>query len=887
MSVADWSYDAAAVAKVRGKPLGEAVANWDRDRDRAFTDAADQQRALVMERFPIEQWPNLPLERYALGTDVDDSFCKLLEFRTQALGGIGGGSALKHMIYRKSDGTWYHRPEYGSVDQAWEAVRTGFVRGFELASRGEWSAIDEIPAIQPGASLRAKTYATYFLEHHVPFYGTHWQAHFYRALGGQGEPPNGVAGSRAILELAMATGLFDGWHTVEIGRLLGAWSDPRVGKRIVKVAPGHNGQFWDACREAGYICVGWDEIGDLKRFESKEEFRQVFGEVYPDYSPGKATEKANEVWTLMELQPGDIVLANQGTSRVLGRGKVVEPGYAWQPNRGEWAFHTVAVDWEDTEGWDIDPIKHWAFTTVSTVSTEQYKRIVGGFTDTPGGRPLGGDEIPADPLLGEIATTIERKGQVVLYGPPGTGKTYNARRFSVWWLSRSAKSDDASTVLGDRDAFRRAEARLSTAQAERRVWWVVANPANWSWDRLESEKTVTYSYGRLRRNYALLQPGDLVVGYSANPDKRIAALARVRQGLHTVGDEQKIELEWVASVPNGLTYDELTADQRMAASEPVRFRNQGTLFALTPDEADYLLALLEERNPDLPIDSDGTDGIGQLTRVTFHPSYTYEDFVEGYKPVPTGTGQLDLRLVDGVFKRVCRAAQADPDRPYLLVIDEVNRGNIPKIFGELITLLEVDKRGMTVVLPQSRETFAIPPNVYLIGTMNTADRSIKLLDAALRRRFAFIELMPEAETVAGGKVGDLDLAVFLSGLNAKIAATEGREKQIGHSFLLTDGGEPVSSHEEFAQRFRYEILPLLQEYSYEDYGELESYIGSRLVNVREQSLNADVLSVPTDLVEALRAQFQPTATREDEEIGAPEEFVEAAVEAASDGAPEK
>ena len=494
-----------------------------------------------------------------------------------------------------------------------------------------------------------------------------------------------------------------------------------------------------------------------------------------------------------------------------------------------------------------------------------------GAGSTPPATPRSRSEIPPDPLLVEIGTTITRKGQVVLYGPPGTGKTFNARRFSVWWLTQQEKSAEASTVLGDPDAFRRAEARLSTAQAERRVWWVVANPANWSWDRLENEKTITYSYGRLGRNYSLLQPGDLVIGYSANPDKRIAALARVRQGLHPVGDEQKIELEWVASVPHGLTYDELTADERMAGSEPIRFRNQGTLFALTADEADYLLALLQERNPDLPLDAEGSDGIGQLTRVTFHPSYTYEDFVEGYKPVPTGTGQLDLRMVDGVFKRVCRAAQADPDRPYLLIIDEINRGNIPKIFGELITLLEVDKRGMTVVLPQSRETFSVPDNVFLLGTMNTADRSIKLLDAALRRRFAFIELMPDSKPLAGGKIGDLDLGLFLTELNSKIASTEGREKQIGHSFLLTDGGLPVSSHEEFAQRFRYEILPLLQEYAYEDYAELESYIGSRLVNVGEQSINADVLSTPVELVEALRTHVQPTPSREDEEMGAPEE----------------
>ena len=868
-----WDVDAARVAKVRGKPLEEAVSLWDRELDRELISFAGEQRDHVIRLFPIDDWPELPLDRYALGTDVDESFCKLMEFRTQVLGGIGGGSALKHLIYRKTDGSWYYRPEYGSVEEAWEAVRAGFVRGFELARAGRWSDIDAIPAIANATALRAKTYCTYFLEEHLPFFAGVWQAHFYDVLGGEGTTPGGVAGTRAVYELAMRTGLFAGWQSVEIARFLGAWSDPRVGKRIVKVAPGNNAEFWDACRDGGYICVGWDQVGDLKQFESQEEFRQAFGNAYPDYSPSKASAKANELWRLMELQPGDIVIANQGTERIVGIGEVVEPAYIWRPDRdGPWAYHTVAVNWEDRQAWAIDPVKKWAMTTVSDVSGEEYKRILSGVGPTPPGPPRGGQEqvIPPDPLLAEIASTIGRKGQLVLYGPPGTGKTYTARRFSVWWLSSRAGISEATTLLGDRESFVRAEQRFSTAQVERRVWWVVANPAEWSWDQLESERTVSYRYGRLQRNYALLQPGDLVIGYSANPEKRIAALARVTKGLHDEAGEQRIELEFVAKLPHGLTYAELLADERLARSEPVRFRNQGTLFALTSDEADYLLALLRDRDPDLEFESEDAEGIGQLTRVTFHPSYSYEDFVEGYKPVPTGTGQLDLRMTDGVFKQVCRTAQANPGQTYLLVIDEINRGNIPKIFGELITLLEMDKRGMTVVLPQSRETFAVPPNVFLLGTMNTADRSIKLLDAALRRRFAFIELMPDTAPLEGGKVGDLDLAVFLGALNAKIAATEGREKQIGHSFLLESDGQPVATPEALSQRFRYEILPLLQEYAYEDYAELASYIGPKLVNASEQSLNDDVLSDPQELVEALRTYFQPTETIDDTEAQPPE-----------------
>jgi 5-methylcytosine-specific restriction protein B len=144
----------------------------------------------------------------------------------------------------------------------------------------------------------------------------------------------------------------------------------------------------------------------------------------------------------------------------------------------------------------------------------------------------------------------------------------------------------------------------------------------------------------------------------------------------------------------------------------------------------------------------------------------------------------------------------------------------------------------------------VPPNLFILATMNTADRSIRLLDAAFRRRFAFIELMPDSQKLQGAAVGGLALDELMETLNARISKHVGREKQLGHSYFL-DSGQPVTDPDQFAQRFHQEILPVLQEYCYDDYSALIQYLGPKLVNAEDQKLNEDVLNDPTELIAAL------------------------------------
>ncbi|GJF12707.1 hypothetical protein NGTWS0302_02470 [Mycolicibacterium cyprinidarum] len=682
----------------------ESLKSWDRTAaERRWTES-EHLRQQFVERFPIADWPGLRLEDYALGQNGQETISWWMEYKPGLMPSMKGGSAQKHLIFLDKEGDWRFPQEYESVDRAWPAIQQGFIDMLDLALDGKFEEVDEIRVLTGAPALRTKLLCMYFPGDLIPVSSKADIDHYLRAIG-EAVPQSVVRANRQLLQSLRAIPSLANVTNLELGTFLYHWNNPRPSQRVVKIAPGERGMFWEECLQNSFICIGWDEVGDLTQYADKETFRAAFREFFPyNGVEQQVSRKANELWTLMELQPGDTVLANRGTTELLGVGTVNATGYVWREDR-EHFKHTLGVDWDTSQAKVIEPVRAWATTTVSKVPATVLRQILGV---KPTSKPVATDQKYLD-----LEAALGRRGQAVLYGPPGTGKTYIADRAAVWLLDGGSASEVANTMLGDENLLR-------------------------------------------ARRQALSQ------------------------------------------VP--------------------------------PDD----------------------NGVARLTRVTFHPSYSYEDFIEGFRPSKSANGTLQLILKDGAFKRVCDTARKDPNSKYVVLIDELNRGNVPKIFGELITLIEKDKRGLTVQLPQSGASFSVPENVFIIGTMNTADRSIHLLDTALRRRFQFVELLPNSDLLEGTTVGALALDTFLDGLNHDIRERFGRDKQIGHS-LFFQNGQIIDTPEDFAAMFRYELLPLLQEYLFDDYRALAELLGT-VIDVENQGVSA-VASDPEALCAELAIRY--------------------------------
>ncbi|MDQ7046195.1 MAG: AAA family ATPase [Sulfurovum sp.] len=234
---------------------------------------------------------------------------------------------------------------------------------------------------------------------------------------------------------------------------------------------------------------------------------------------------------------------------------------------------------------------------------------------------------------------------------------------------------------------------------------------------------------------------------------------------------------------------------------------------------------------------------------TFHPSYQYQEFIEGIS-IEEKDGNTFYKTKNGIFKKLARRALENKDKNYVLIIDEINRGNISSIFGEFFTLLEDTKRvsstddenpeAVSITLPYSQEKLSVPDNLYIIGTMNTTDKSISLLDVALRRRFKFIAVEPDYSVL--NNIENLDTAKMLQSINERLAVLKGEDFQIGHSYFLK-----VITLEDLQEIFEFKMIPLLKEYFHGDWESICAILNQDFTNISDEGLLINKFTVNNNI----------------------------------------
>lgn len=443
-----------------------------------------------------------------------------------------------------------------------------------------------------------------------------------------------------------------------------------------------------------------------------------------------------------------------------------------------------------------------------------------------------------------------------------------------FYISRNiSKPADKESNQADSDDMEFTEKPKSSE--EHRYWWLNANPKIWSFSNLQTSHVQEYTLfnenGNKRRvfqNFVDARAGDLVIGYESNPVKQVVALAKVS----AANDGMKICFEKTESLVNPIDYRTLKECPELEQMEFFQNPN-GTFFKLTKDEYEFIMDMIREENPLTSKDMNtsytkkdflsevymsenqydrlsgvllnkmnlilqGAPGVGKtftakrlayslmgekddsrIEFVQFHQNYSYEDFVMGYRP----SGD-SYELKYGIFYQFCKKAENQPDKKFFFIIDEINRGNLSKIFGELLMLIEKDYRSTKATLAYNGMPFSVPKNLYIVGMMNTADRSLAMIDYALRRRFSFFEMAPAFESKGFKEYQhSLDNRTFneliseIVKLNGEISRDKslGKGFCIGHSYFCGKTKE-TCTNEWMQSVVNYDILPMLSEYWFDD-----------------------------------------------------------------------
>ncbi len=771
-----------------------------------------QQQYALWDEF-LSVWPasrlaTMTLDEYSQAGSKD-SFTYWIESGLDKLGSIWGGSSFKFGVFsrkdtedKKSDAKLSYSDTHGwysslgaSAQEAFEKVRGHVVQVATLAAQGDLDGIDAFEHM--GEAFKWKI-AFHYQNRQAPVIVDIFKRAPLAAFVGGTASQSMAALQKAALAKRPAT-----MGILEFGRQVWeAWSQKNLA--IWKLSHGNPPVFTDA-----------------ERLQFRNESLAVMDRNTNAPGPG-AQQKGKQGKDFAEAPVGTLFFLCHGNSPQLigqftaeatpcakGDGwlqrsyRILKPAQRndrYTSNSKMWSPQGNSTFWQVGAN-DLPEFESTLLKPYFGADLAELAALAGEPIELTG---MGGGISPAPaPVAAKASKPVGAPLNRIYYDPPGTGKTFT--------LTRLLKKDYEQAMHS-------------------------VSPEEWR-NQVIAEKIAVLKWWE----------GAAAALYDLGGKAKVADIAEHRfiQAITAAnGSNRKVRQTLWRTLQNHTVDESTTVKMKKRLSPAVFDKTSDSVWQFAGDWQDAcadLIALVDQ----LKAGQQDAVRVQRYSFVTFHQSYGYEEFVEGLRPVLNGdadAGEVEYEIRPGAFKELCRKARQAPDQRFAMVIDEINRGNISKIFGELITLIEADKRDpldgthppAEVALAYSGERFSVPANVDVIGTMNTADRSLALLDTALRRRFDFVALMPDtrpepdpadpdsaplAGLVVTLESGIIDIRQMLERINDRIQALYDRDHCIGHAYFthLRNKVDGKERFEALSDTFRNRIVPLLEEYFFEDW----------------------------------------------------------------------
>ena len=778
-----------------------------------------------------------------LNGNEKDSLCHQLEYATDYFGSIAGGAAFKYGLFQsKKGGKWKTGYSQNQVElEETQAILRGqeirdciiagwqIIHDFQLATVEDYEALDRQLTERLGKLANylwiRKYYHMMFPDKFSCFYSEGYQKHVLYGLGIR--PSKTYCGRSGQLALLAKDANLPAVHFAENCKDL--FGNVKHFYRLG--SSDDSGNYAERWQKNGMIAIGWPKLGDLQKCDTRGILdRRMIAErlshIYYNGNESTSSRKAGEIKSFYEADADSVFVVMDGGKLFA----LVDNTSAYYYDSSEPMAHCKHGVW------------HMCFAQ--------------------------GEDLPETEGYLSTCTELKKENNLLfLYDRYYQMKDYDSRES----IDATPKSNVPHWLLTwNPSVWEWSDFQEAVKSArEHKTWpeeWRCANTHVKSGDRIFLTMLGTEKNGVIASGFATSEPFECPHWDSQKADagqkinrikiafdkvldyrnEEILSQKRLQEEFPdqkwnpqgsgiAIKDEYCMRLEEMWKEVQGNA--EGNVNTLNAVAKPFNKQDFLKEVFMTPEQYDELEHLLEYKKN---IILQGAPGVGKtfmakklayslmgerdescISVIQFHQSYSYEDFIMGYKP--TANGGFELKK--GVFYKFCKEAEKSPSKKYFFIIDEINRGNLSKIFGELLMLIEKDKRGEKVKLAYNDELFSVPENIYIIGMMNTADRSLAMMDYALRRRFSFFDVEPAFDTEMFRK--HLESYIHTNGiveriikrfgkLNQEIADDLGRGYRIGHSYFCEGPNEGQTDDAWYESIIKYEVSPLLDEYWWDD-----------------------------------------------------------------------